>query len=132
MKRFLFVTLTIIALPFSAVFLLFWMHNQSGIRNTTYSERYSFPSFARVTPGLPRAKVMEALGEPLEITTNPSYPVWTLRDEAARNRYGKDNSIPIEFGIFSAPKDSERDFNWVQVSFGPEGTVLDTANYITD
>src|SRR5688572_23155972 len=132
MKRFAIIALSVIAFAVGAISLLFWLHHQSCIQNTTYAERYSTDSFARVTVGMPRAKVIELLGTPLSTATNPSYPVWALRNAEARNRYGKDNKIPIEFVMFSASKDYRRDFNWVQVAFGPDGTVWDTWNYITD
>ncbi len=132
MKRYLVITFAAIALPIGGAFSLLWLFNLSSVRNTAYSERYSWVSFAGVNYGLPRAKVIEALGAPLSTTTYSSYPVWALRSEDARNRYGRDNSIPVESAMFSMPRDSKQDFHWVEVSFGPEGTVLDTFNYITD
>jgi hypothetical protein len=60
------------------------------------------------------------------------YPLCALQDQQTRSRYTGRESIPLEFLMFSQPKDIFHDFNWVHVSIGPDDLVFDTSSYITD
>jgi len=118
---------------FSAVvFALLQAHERSCYRNTVYSTKFSEASFSRITSGMQRSAVIEALGTPLVTSVNGAYPLWALQDQQTRGRYTGRESIPLEFMMFSKPKNSSNDFHWVHVSVGPDDFVVATSSYITD
>jgi len=132
MKRVIIIVIGIAISLYALVAGFFWLHDRSCYKNTLYSERFTEQTFAHITVGMPRASVIETLGEPLESQINKRSPVWALRDEATRNRYGKDNQIPLEYLMFSRPKDRYHDFNCVSVTIGPDKTVVESSSYITE
>jgi hypothetical protein len=115
----------------AAVFALLQLHERSCYRNTVYSTKFSEDAFARITSGMPRSAVIETLGTPLVTSINGDYPLWAL-DQQSRSRYTGRESIPLEFLMFSQPKDGSHDFHWVHVSVGPDDLVVAKSSYITD
>ena len=115
-----------------AVFVILQAHERSCYRNTIYSTKFSEASFTRITSGMPRSAVIEALGTPIVTSINGAYPLWALQDQQTRSRYTGRESIPLEFLMFSQPKNSSKDFHWVHVSVGPDDLVVATSSYITD
>ncbi len=132
MKRFIAISVGILAAFCAIVFGLLWFHNRSCYNNTVYSERFATKAFESVTIGMPRSTLVEILGAPLSTSTNERWPVSAIEDETTRNRYGKDNEISAEFLMFSQPKDQYHDFHSVSVSVGPDNKVIGTWNFITD
>jgi hypothetical protein len=132
MRRIVTVWALLIAAATVTLFALLWLHRESCYGNTIYSERFSTDVFTRITVGTARTSVINSLGIPLNSSTNQSYPVWALTDEAARRRYGSVSNVQMEFLMFSQPKNNAHDFHWVQVCIGPDSTVIGTSSYITD
>jgi hypothetical protein len=132
MKRIILISAFAVGMVIATVPALHWFHQRSCYRNTLYSARYSSDAFARIAVGAPRASVFDALGTPLDADTKESYPVWALSDEQVRSRYSSVTNIAVEFLRFSQPKVRTHDFHWVQVSIGPDSTVIGTSSYITD
>jgi hypothetical protein len=130
-RAFLYLTVAVTFLS-AALFAFLWIHERLCYRNTVYSTKFSGDAFARITSGMPRAAVVEALGSPLVTSVNRNYPIWALQDLQARSRYAGREEISLEFLMFSQPKDSSQDFNWVHVSVGPDDLVVATSSYITD
>jgi hypothetical protein len=128
----LLVLLGVLVVLAATVILYFPVQELLGRRNTRYSERFSGNSFSQIQIGMPRERVVELLGPPLSTRTHPDYPVWALREEQVRSRYGKDNLIQMEVLSFSEPKDSGRDYELVRVALGPDSTVIATEKWVTD
>ena len=132
MKRVLLTLVVIAVVLIATVWTLLLFHERSCYQNTVYSERFSLDAYSRVKAGMPRSAVIELLGAPLKAEQDGAYPVWAIQDEAIRKRFGGAETIALDFLMFSQPKDHLHDFNWVQVSVGPDGTVVATRNCITD
>jgi hypothetical protein len=108
------------------------LHQYLGYKNTQYSQNFSDVRFAGITNDMLKAAVVGLLGTPLNTIVNESYPVWALREELMRSRYGTNNQIRIEVLYFSCPKDIHRDYDEVTVSFGPDGNSIGTYRWVTD
>ena len=132
MKRVTLISVFVVGAVIATVSALHWFHQRSCYQNTVYSARYSPDAFARIAVGTQRASVVEALGAPLDADTKGSYPVRALSDEQVRSRYSSLSNIAVEFLRFSQPKVRTHDFHWVQVSIGPDSTVIGVSSYITD
>jgi hypothetical protein len=131
-KRVVLYLVATAALLSAVMFVFLEAHEHSCYRNTVYSTNFSEASFTRITSGMPRSVVIEILGNPLVTSVNNAYPLWALQDQQTRSRYTNRESIPLEFLIFSQPKNSSNDFHWVHVSVGPDNLVVAASSYITD
>ncbi len=131
MKRPAIIIASLVTLTVAAVFAFSSLQDQAGYQNTVYSSSYSTDAFARIAVGTPRSNVVAVLGAPLSTRIDPSYPADIFGDEVSHH-YGGSSNIAVEFLYFSQPRDRQRDFHWVQICFGPDGTVVGTSSYITD
>jgi len=108
------------------------MHTRAGRQNTRYSARFTLDTFRQVQVGMNRSSVTSLLGAPFEGFVRTNYPVWALRDEGCRERYGTNNVIRFEVLSFSQPVRRQKDYDLVDVAIGPEDTVLDKSRFVTD
>jgi len=100
--------------------------------HTEYSQKFTTARFAAVTNGMSGAAVIELLGQPLRVHVDGVSPVWVLRDETIRRRYGTNNTMRLEVLYFSQPKGRLGDFDLADVSFGPDSTVIEKERFVTD
>lgn len=123
--------LAVAILLVSALLLYYPVHDFMGLRNTIYSSPSTVKGYAEITVGLPRAKVVALLGAPLQTSILTNYPVWALRDEGIRRRYGTNAELQIETLSFSQAK-RRRDYDMVSVWIGPDTNVIQHERWVTD
>jgi hypothetical protein len=107
------------------------VHDFIGLKNTTYSSRFTIERYDQVQVGVPRSTVIDLLGTPLQTATLTNYPVWALRDEGVRRRYGTNTELQIETISFSQAKRCG-DYDMVSVWVGPDNKVIQHERWVTD
>src|SRR5439155_9037880 len=121
----------VLASPLLLCYLYYPIHDLIGLRNTVYSSPLTVDRYAQVTVGAPRATVVDLLSAPLETCTLTNYPVWALRDEGVRRRYGTNAELRIETLSFSRARKAG-DYDMVSVWIGPDQKVIQHERCVTD
>ena len=133
MKKALAISTAIIV---SLLLGVFWMiglgHDYFGVRNTTYAKGFSEDVYSSIHNGMRYEDVVTRLGDPISKNINREYPVWALRDEKVRKRLGKDQTFEMKVISYSEPSDPMKDFELVQIAFGPDLTVISKEKWVTD
>src|SRR5436189_4949850 len=115
MIRVYLILIAIFGLPFLAIYLAVGpVHDFIGLRNTIYSSRFTVERYNQIQVGVPRGKVVDLLGEPLQTSMLTNYPAWGLRDDSVRRHYGTNAELQIETLSFSRPRNGG-DYDWVAV-----------------
>ena len=107
-------------------------HDYFGVRNTNYTKDFSEDAYSSIQNGMHYEDVVRKLGEPISSNINRGYPVWALRDEKVRERLGKDNTFDMKVISYSEPSDPKKDYELVQIAFGPDLTVINKDKWVTD
>jgi hypothetical protein len=107
-------------------------HDYFGMRNTTYTKGFSEDAYSSIQNGMHYEDVVTRLGEPISANINREYPVWALRDEKVRKRLGKDNTFDMKVISYSEPSDPMKDYELVQIAFGPDLKVISKEKWVTD
>ena len=129
-RPFLIIAAVLVLLA-SPVIFYYPIHDLFGRWNTSYSAKFSSKRYTQVSVGMSRSAVVELLGDPLDRQTWTNYPVWALRDDGIRTRYGIDTELQIETLSFSRPKRC-CDYDWVSVWIGPDSNVIQHERWVTD
>ena len=125
------IVLAMLVLLASPLFLYYPIHDFMGLRNTVYSSRFTVERYSQVAVGAPRPTIVDFLGPPLQTHTLTNYPVWALRDEGVRQRYGTNAELQIETLSFSRAKNGG-DYDMVSVWIGPDNKVIQHERWVTD
>ncbi|MCD6050721.1 MAG: hypothetical protein K0Q55_2124 [Verrucomicrobia bacterium] len=124
------ILLAVLVLLASPLFL-YYLHDFIGLRNTVYSSPFTVERYSQVAVGVPRHTVVDLLGPPVQTRTLTNYPVWALRDEGVRQRYGTNAVLQIETLSFSFAKNGG-DCDTVSVWIGPDNKVIQHERWVTD